>query len=514
MNRHAIWVAVALSCLCGAEAGNNFSAYHDAKDRWWTPDTNTVAAHRTFETAHRLEEGGMTRFFSRALESELARPDGADSNTVALALDVLAWSGDMSVTGALNRALFDANNPYRAQTFYACVVAAQSDHADLARDVTLRVPVRERDMWYRSAVSNCPALLITRDIFGYDHVDAHPLFMRRPDRVRANLRLQNYFHEASVFETAPECAWTLYRLAFKEFIDISDADIELSKTGVYSEAKRMGIWQTTWSGKERDYVPEDEDDMTGDEEDVPEEEDDVTKKKRSLAERFAGTPGQIGENFSLEIEYEACQEYERSFFEDRKINEDFFITVQKEDSIPLVIEKFAGLMREKPPFSDGHSLEAHHLRIRETLETLEKFCHTNLSEVQEHVISTIPNEHSYRVPSNWAPKKRNTYGLYDESLSQKEAAALMKERLIGLIEEPIAPSDGDAIFERDRMISTTLLALRATGGFTDDEIVEFVRPVATGKMQRHLIRDIRLFSEMLDRMDAAAPQPEKTEAAK
>ena len=517
MKKQLYAAAVALSCLCGAKADSNFFVYDDdVTDRWWGADTNIVAAHRAFETAHRLEEGRTAQFFSRALESELARPGGGDSNTVALALDVLAWSGDMSVTGALNRALFDTNNPYRAQTFYACVIAAQSDPTELARDVTLRVPARERDTWYRSAISNCPISYLKQNPGMSESLERNPLIRKapgRPDLIRANLRLRNYFYEASVFETDPECAWTLYMLAFKNSGDITEADIELTMNWGYSEAERLSVWRGPRPFKEKKKEEEDDEEWEEpeDEDDIPEDEDDMTKKKRSLEKRFAGTPGQIGENFSLEIEYEACKEYERSFIKKRKINEDFFIRVPKEDSIPLVIEKFAGLMREKPPFSDGHSLEAHHLRIRETLETLENFCDTNLLEVQEHVIATIPNEHGYRVPSNWAPKKRNTYGLYDESLSQEEAITLLKEKIAGLIREPVSFIDG--YLEHEYTITITLRALQEAGEFTNAEITEIIRPLVPEK-KLFLIRKRWRPSQPSAGADTAAPQPEKTEATK
>jgi hypothetical protein len=86
------------------------------------------------------------------LEAELDKPDGGDSTTVKRALTVLAWSGDLSVTHVLGKAFFTEKNPYRLQTFRACVVAAQIDMSPLAETIVRQVPTREREALYRASV--------------------------------------------------------------------------------------------------------------------------------------------------------------------------------------------------------------------------------------------------------------------------------------------------------------------------------------------------------------------------
>ena len=442
MNRQMSIMAVALSCLCGAQAGND-PFYRDEVENWWEPDSNIVATHKAFESAHGLGEGETTRFFTRALETELARPGGGDSNTVALALDALAWSGDSSVTGILHKALFDTNNPHRVQTFYASVIAAGSNHTELTRDVTMRVPARERNAWYNRVIWNCPFYLC--DVpFVLNPAISDPV--SRQALIRANRRLLNYFVTATDHETDPECAWMLYLLAFKhpDYLDDDNKprqimywfDIDVDMRPVWRFLPPWPVWE------------------------------ELEEKKKRLAERFADTPGWFGEKFSDEIEYEAYRIFEASFPGEK----------DKARAVPLLKASFAAQMRVKMPSGDEHALRAHHLRIRKTLGALQRFSGLDDFEMLEHIMS-VPNENGYRLPFNWDPWRRMTYGLYDETLPPAEAVALLKKMFTDQVQSQTSSSGWDIPLEQNKMLIKILRALQDGEGFSDAEIAEFIQSV-------------------------------------
>jgi hypothetical protein len=229
-------------------------------DIWWMPLTNAVALNGAFEQVYGLGGGGTVRHFAHVLETELGRPGGGDSNTVSLALNVLAWSGDLGVTGVLRRALFDSRNPYRAQTFFACVVASRVDQEPLAQEVIRRTAPEERLDWYRKASRVCPMAVrvyLPSPIQGYD-----PGYMENPcvrtdkrgSLLRANYRLQFYFYTASPYETDARCAYFMER--------------------------GENYWKGRLGGDGGRWL------------------DGVSKR---LAERFKDTPGEIGEYFTGRI---------------------------------------------------------------------------------------------------------------------------------------------------------------------------------------------------------------------
>jgi hypothetical protein len=125
--------------------------------------------------------------FTQTLETELAKPDGGDSNTVTRALNVLAWSGDLSVTNVLEKAFFTEKNPWRLQIFRACVFAAQLDMSPLAETIIRRVPAREREALYRAALPKT----------GGDECAFH--------------RMRHFLFTAAAFETDAACAMLIDR---------------------------------------------------------------------------------------------------------------------------------------------------------------------------------------------------------------------------------------------------------------------------------------------------------------
>jgi len=117
---------------------------------WWHPYDTFDGTNAAFELAHGLPPGGAVRCFGEQLLSELAKPDGGDSNRVAEVLDRLVRSGTYDVTNVLAEALFRERNAFRYQTLLACINAWPPDMSGLAEAVVAKTPPEARTEWYVS----------------------------------------------------------------------------------------------------------------------------------------------------------------------------------------------------------------------------------------------------------------------------------------------------------------------------------------------------------------------------
>jgi len=117
---------------------------------WWRPYDTFDGTNTAFELAHGLPPGGAVRHFGEQLLSELAKPDGGDSNRVAEVLGRLVRSGTYDVTNVLAEALFRERNAFRYQTLLACINAWSPDMSGLAEAVVARTPSETRAEWYVS----------------------------------------------------------------------------------------------------------------------------------------------------------------------------------------------------------------------------------------------------------------------------------------------------------------------------------------------------------------------------
>ena len=207
IGKSPVWIAL-LFCLHNVQAGD--VSHHEAVEKWWEPAASFLVPGRVAEAVD---------YSLGFLGDDSKHFRDKDNMARSLALNVLAWNGGISVTGVLNRLMFDGRNESgREHLFYACVVAAQSNHVDLACDVTRLIPAEKRNDWYRCAVWRCQFLRTEQRRDGSEHVVSgfEGLSPRNQDAfIRANLRLQHYFLAAAEFETDPRCAWTLYLMMFQ-----------------------------------------------------------------------------------------------------------------------------------------------------------------------------------------------------------------------------------------------------------------------------------------------------------
>ena len=138
MNRYAIWVVVALSCLCGADAetdadilhlqvldahlsSNAVSGADQATYLWWEPHVSLSEKNRMFEREHRLPDGSVVRMLVKRLEDEVVKNTSQDTNTVPLILDGLLRSLP-PFSPLMENALFLPSNRHVHAVMEACVL--------------------------------------------------------------------------------------------------------------------------------------------------------------------------------------------------------------------------------------------------------------------------------------------------------------------------------------------------------------------------------------------------------
>lgn len=321
----------------------------DAAKNWWAPSPQVLELNRRFERAYRLGQGGIAHFFAKALEAEIAKPDGADAGAVTTAANVLGWSGDIGATGILERVLFATNNPSRAQTFVACVMAAQKDAGRLARIAVERTSAEERRVWYHAlSHAYAPRIAYTEEDYnrdsgwgsGEEHKENDIYVPTEGDCfVRGYYRRENYFLAAALIETNAACAMS---------IDIALFMSPPQPHKLFAARLISAYWDVV---------------------------------RRPLAEKFKDTGEAAGEYFS-EILREGPDAYYRKS--------------RKAEVLSALKRDLVGLLRAKPPFADNHSHDEHRRRIQEKITALEL---NGASHNEIHaLIHAIPNDYGIEHP--------------------------------------------------------------------------------------------------------------------
>lgn len=321
----------------------------EAAQNWWETSPQVLELNRRFETAYRLGQGGMVHFFTKALEAELARPDGADASAVTTAANVLGWYGDIGVTGVLERALFATNNPCRAQTFVACVMASQKDAGRLARIVVERTSAEERNVWYHAlSLAYAPRIPHKEEDCkhgsgwgsGNDHKENDNYVPAEGDCfVRGYYRRENYFLAAAPVETDAICAMSIDTALFRS---------PPQPHKLFAARLVFAYWDVV---------------------------------RRPLAEKFKDTGGVPGKYFS-EILREGPDAYYRKS--------------RKAEILSALKRELIGLLRASPPFADDHSHDEHCQRIQEKITALE-LNGASHNEIRA-LIHAIPNGYVVEYP--------------------------------------------------------------------------------------------------------------------